>query len=93
MPITAERLIGMMDAIGVDAALLTSPSPYGNDHSYAFDAADRFPGRFGVVGPIKEPESADVEDRVRAFKAEPERWRSGSLSTGPTTSTGPARPA
>jgi L-fuconolactonase len=66
--ITAERLIGMMDAVGVAGALLTSPSNYGSDHSYAFDAATRFPGRFGVVGPIKHPTDPGVIDLVRSYR-------------------------
>jgi len=57
----------MMDAIGVDAAVLISPTLYGANHSYSFDAANRYPGRFGVVGPL-DPGVPDVEDRVRTFR-------------------------
>jgi predicted TIM-barrel fold metal-dependent hydrolase len=52
---SADELIGMMDEAGVQVAVLVSPWLYGADHSYAFDAAERFPGRFVVVGPVTLP--------------------------------------
>lgn len=48
---SADELVGMMDEVGVQAAVLVSPWLYGADHSYALDAAARYPGRFAVVGP------------------------------------------
>ena len=61
--VSAEQLITMMDATGVDAALLTSPGLYGDDHRYAQHAAARHPDRFGVVGPVTL-ETADVTTRI-----------------------------
>lgn len=66
-PVPAESLRSMMRAVGVTAALLTSPAQYGGDHSYAFDCAARYPEVFGVVGPVK-PGGADVAEYVRTFR-------------------------
>lgn len=50
---TGERTITMMDTAGVDRAILVSPwLNYLADSSYAFEVAERFPGRFAVVAPI-----------------------------------------
>jgi predicted TIM-barrel fold metal-dependent hydrolase len=35
--VSAEDLLIMMRAVGVSAALLTSPAQYGDNHEYAFD--------------------------------------------------------
>jgi L-fuconolactonase len=69
-PVTAPELIAMMNAVGVDGALLTSPTVYGIDHSYAFAAAAAYPGRFGVVAPLY-PSTPDVESRVFGFRDQP----------------------
>jgi L-fuconolactonase len=68
--VSAEQLLSMMYAVGVDAALLTSPMVYGWDHRYAFDAAARHPGKFGVVGPLG-PTTPNLEERVRTFRDQP----------------------
>jgi L-fuconolactonase len=65
--VSAEQLITMMDAAGVDAALLTSPGLYGDDHRYAQNAAARHPGRFGVVGPVTL-ETVDVTTRIAHYR-------------------------
>jgi L-fuconolactonase len=62
----AERLLSEMDAAGVDAAVLVSPSLYGDDHRYALRAAERHPHRFGVVVPVS-PGTPEVEALVRSF--------------------------
>jgi L-fuconolactonase len=49
-PLTAERLVGMMDEAGVDAAILVPPSLEGDRNDLALAAARNFPGRFGVMG-------------------------------------------
>jgi predicted TIM-barrel fold metal-dependent hydrolase len=64
---SGEKLVAMMDGAGVDCAILTSPTLYGADHSYAFDVAERFAGRFGVVGPLR-PEAEHLEARIRTFR-------------------------
>lgn len=66
-PVTTVELVAMMNAVGVDGALLTSPTVYGADHAYVFSAAAAFPGRFGVVAPLY-PSTAEVEARVHSFR-------------------------
>jgi L-fuconolactonase len=72
--VSAERLVWMMDAVGVDAAVLTSPYIYGDDHRYVFAAAGQHPGRFGVVGRLFAS-TPDPEDRLAAFREQP--WAIG----------------
>ena len=69
-PMTADRMVGMMDAVGVGCALLTSSLIYGTDHSYAFAAAARFAGRFGVVGPVK-PNMPGLDACIERFGDDP----------------------
>ena len=45
----AEALLSLMDAAGVESAVLVQPTPYGWDNSYLLDAAKRFPNRFRCV--------------------------------------------
>jgi predicted TIM-barrel fold metal-dependent hydrolase len=51
-PLTAERLLGLMDAAGVDAAILVPPSLEGDRNDLALAAAQKFPHRFAVMGRI-----------------------------------------
>ena len=51
-PLTAERLVGMMDEAGVDAAILVPPSLEGDRNDLALAAAAKFRDRFGVMGRI-----------------------------------------
>jgi predicted TIM-barrel fold metal-dependent hydrolase len=51
-PLTAERLLGLMDAAGVDAAILVPPSLEGDRNDLALAAAQKYPQRFAVMGRI-----------------------------------------
>jgi predicted TIM-barrel fold metal-dependent hydrolase len=51
-PLSAERLLGMMDQAGVDAAILVPPSLEGNRNDLALAAARKFSDRFAVMGRI-----------------------------------------
>jgi predicted TIM-barrel fold metal-dependent hydrolase len=51
-PLSAERLIGMMDEAGVDAAILVPPSLEGDRNDLALAAARKFSDRFAVMGRI-----------------------------------------
>jgi L-fuconolactonase len=51
-PLTAERLIGMMDAAKVDAAILVPPSLEGDRNDLCLAAAQKYPRRFAVMGRI-----------------------------------------
>ena len=69
-PVSAEQMISMMDAVGVDAAILTELPIYGADCTYSLDAARRHAPRFGVVGPVRT-DTPDVAERVRTFLEAP----------------------
>ena len=49
-PFGAEDLIAEMDAAGVTRAMLIPPAFDGGRNDYAVASANRYPGRFGVVG-------------------------------------------
>ena len=51
-PLTAQRLVGMMDEAGVDAAILVPPSLEGDRNDLALEATRTYPGRFAVMGRI-----------------------------------------
>jgi predicted TIM-barrel fold metal-dependent hydrolase len=59
-PFTIEKLLPMLDAEGVDRALIVPPSWEGDRIDYALEAAARFPDRFAVMGriPLKTPQTA-----------------------------------
>jgi L-fuconolactonase len=61
-PLSADRLLGMMNAAGVDAAVLVPPSLEGDRNDLCLDAARKFPGRFAVMGRIDpaKPQSPAV---------------------------------
>ena len=51
-PLSAERLLGMMDRAGVDAAILVPPSLEGDRNDLCLEAARKFSDRFAVMGRI-----------------------------------------
>jgi len=51
-PLTAERLLGMMNQAGVDAAILVPPSLEGDRNDLALGAAREYGDRFAVMGRI-----------------------------------------
>jgi len=59
-PFTIERLVPLMDEVGVDRAVIVPPSWPGDRNDYGIEAAKRYPNRFAVMGriPLKNPESA-----------------------------------
>lgn len=59
-PLTIERFLPMMDEAGVDRVVIVPPSWPGDRNDYAFEAVQRFPDRFAVMGriPVGKPESA-----------------------------------
>jgi len=69
-PVPHTALVEAMDAAGVDAALIVTSSIYGYDNGYSFDAVDRHPGRFGVVGKL-DPGAAGLEEAVTRWRDRP----------------------
>lgn len=64
-PMTVERLLGEMDAAGVDKAVLVQRgSIYGFDSSYVCDSAARFPDRLTAVCSI-DATAQDCAENVR----------------------------
>ncbi len=60
---SVEMLLAVMDAAGVEGAVLVQPTPYGWDNSYLLDAAERYPDRFRcvcLVDPLDESRSAKL---------------------------------
>lgn len=61
--VTGANMVGAMDAVGVDGALLVSPyAMYRFDGSYAVECRKAYPGRFGLIKPVDpaDPAVADV---------------------------------
>jgi L-fuconolactonase len=60
-PITAERLLRLMDEQGVERALVVQRAHvYGYDSSYVTDSATKYPDRFGAVVAIDAQDEAAV---------------------------------
>lgn len=61
-PLSAEKLLGWMDAAGVDAAILVPPSLEGDRNDLSLAAAQAHPGRFAVMGriDIAKPSARDA---------------------------------
>lgn len=68
--VAPEWLIELMNQAEVHGALLTSSRVYGCDHRFAFAAAERYPGRFAVVGFIS-PHAPDVDAIVEKVRDHP----------------------
>src|SRR5215510_3646606 len=51
-PFTIEKLVPLMDEAGVERAVIVPPSWPGDRNDYGLEAAQRYPGRFGVMGRI-----------------------------------------
>jgi predicted TIM-barrel fold metal-dependent hydrolase len=60
---TADRLVRLMDEAGVAAALNVQVPWYGDDNTYHREAAQRFPGRFALLGVI-DPALGDAPERI-----------------------------
>ena len=69
--VTGDDMVGTMDAVGVDGALLVSPySMYRYDASYALEVHKAHPRRFGLIKPV-DPTDPKVADIVGDWKATP----------------------
>ena len=75
--VTAEQLLALMDAHGVDhACLVQRGHVYGYDNSYILDSTRRYPGRFHpiVILDTQDPQTPDIyrrmvrEDGVAGFR-------------------------
>src|SRR5215468_12441764 len=59
-PFSHERLAGLMNEAGVDRVVIVPPSWEGDRNDYALEAAQKYPGWFGVMGriPLTDPTAA-----------------------------------
>ena len=58
---SAEKLLEMMDANGIQASLIVQPSNYMFDHKYILSVAERYPDRFKcmmLLDPTQTPDAA-----------------------------------
>ncbi len=69
-PLSAQRLLGMMDEAGVDAAILVPPSLEGDRNDLALAAAQKFPDRFAVMGRI-DLARPQPRDALASWRAQP----------------------
>lgn len=65
-----EAMLALMDAHGVQGALVVSPAIYGDDLSYSRDAYAAHPDRFRVVGRVDSARD-DVEEALAELGADP----------------------
>lgn len=71
LSVTDDDLIAQMDEVGVDAAIIVTPGRmYGLDNGYSFEAAQRRPDRFAVVGRF-DPDADDAEAVVAGWRERP----------------------
>lgn len=69
-PLGANEAIGMMDAIGIDRAVIVPPSPVGDSNDTALEAVARFPDRFAVMGRFN-PEADGAKERLETWLDQP----------------------
>ncbi len=69
--VTGDDMAVAMDAVGVAGAILISPfAMYRYDASYALQAYDRHPNRFGLVRPF-DPESPSIDEEMAEWTGRP----------------------
>src|SRR5262245_48250924 len=68
-PFTIERALPLMDEAGVDRVVIVPPT-LNDRNDYALEAAQRYPGRFAVMGriPLQDPKSAALLPRWKEQK-------------------------
>ena len=67
VPLGADKLLGDMDAAGVERVVIVPPSWEGDRNDLALAAARAHPKRFGVMGRF-DPELAGARDLVAAWR-------------------------
>ena len=69
-PVTADEVVGWMDAGGVDRAVLVPPSWEGDRNDLAIDAVRRHPHRFAIMGRL-DPDAPGAREQVARWKQQP----------------------
>ncbi|GIW06608.1 MAG: amidohydrolase [Dehalococcoidia bacterium] len=69
-PFGPDQFLPMMDAAGVDRAIIVPPGIMGSDNRYALEVAGQYPDRFAVMGLI-ETKAPDIQEQVAAWRRQP----------------------
>lgn len=69
-PIGADEMVAMMDAAGVDRAVIVPPSPAGDSNDTALEAAAKYPKRFIVMGRF-DPSAPGARERLQGWLSQP----------------------
>lgn len=67
---SAEQMIAAMDATGIDRAVIVPPTWIGENNATAIEAAQAYPGRFGVMGRF-DPLRPDAEEALATWLQQP----------------------
>ncbi|MFV0373665.1 amidohydrolase family protein [Microbacterium sp.] len=67
----AEEANSLMDEAGVDRALILPPSWEGDRIDYALEAAEQYPGRFGIMARIPQNDPEEGERLLHEYKDTP----------------------
>lgn len=70
IPVTADELLGWMDAGGVDRAIIVPPSWEGDRNDLAMAAAAKHSDRFAVMGRI-DPAARSLRDALPTWRSQP----------------------
>ena len=69
-PITAERLLALLDASGIERAIVVQRAYiYGYDNAYVVDASAQYPDRLSAVCAI-DAQASDAPERIRHWVGE-----------------------
>jgi predicted TIM-barrel fold metal-dependent hydrolase len=82
---SAEEMLGAMEAVGVDRAVIVPPAWAGENNAPAVAAATKYPGRFAVMGRI-DPYAPETPSRLESWLDQPNMLgirMSGRWSTSP----------
>ena len=69
-PVSASEMIAIMDASGVDRAIIVPPSAVGDNNLTAIEAAIRYPTRLAVMGRFN-PQVAGAPERLKTWLEQP----------------------
>ena len=65
--VTADTMVGEMERVGVDGAILVSPwTMYRYDASYAISVYEKYPNKFRLVKPV-DPNKPEVGEIIQEW--------------------------
>ncbi len=67
---SGEQAVAAMDEVGVDRAVIVPPVWAGEDNGYAAEVAQRYPGRFAIMGRF-DTTAPDAEDQLARWLDQP----------------------